>query len=124
MGVGYQLVNHSKRERITFCHIDATTAHELAGNPAAAAITTWYLLSHLDDQIAFVSDTYGDWSFPEGSRDDLQSYPDVTDHVVTALIKAGILEDRGKSWEDADEPDTVYIRDLVNIWMTKGGEDS
>ena len=124
MSVGYELVNYSKRERITFCHIDAATAHELAGYPVAAAITTWYLLNHPGDQIAFVSDTYDDWPFTDGSRDDLPSFPDVTDQVVLVLIEAGILEDRGKRWADEDEPDTVFIRDLVNIWMTRGGEVS
>lgn len=122
MAVGYELVNYSKKELISFCHIGASTAHELAGNPAAAAITTWYLLNHPGDQIAFVSDTYDDWPFAQGSRDDLSSYEDVTDIVVTSLIQAGILEDHGKSWEDADEPDTIFMRDLVNIWLNSDGE--
>ncbi len=41
MGVGYYLVNHTRREYVLYAHIDASKARELAGNPVAAAITTW-----------------------------------------------------------------------------------
>ena len=41
MGVGYSLVNRTKRERILFHGIGASTQSELAGHPAASAITTW-----------------------------------------------------------------------------------
>ena len=120
MGVGYYLINHSKGEYLVFSHVGASTARELAGNPIAASISTWYLLNHPGDRIAFVSDTYADWPFPDGSRDDLHDYPDVTDTVVTSMVQAGMLEDHGKSWADEDEPDTVYRRDLVNVWMSDG----
>jgi len=43
MGATYVLVNYSKKETIGFLHIGASKAKELAGNPVAAAITTWYL---------------------------------------------------------------------------------
>lgn len=79
MGVGYILVNHTRREQIMFMHIGANKARELAGHPAAAAITTWYLLRHPGDAIAFVSDTYGEWPFPTGSHADLASHDEVTE---------------------------------------------
>ena len=118
MGVGYILVNHTKGERVSFFHVPASKKRELAGNSAAAAIIAWYLLENCGDNISFVSDTDDDWPFPEGSKDNLSSYPDVTDRIIDALIENEILSDHGKSYVDPDEPDTVYERDLRNIWMS------
>lgn len=117
MGVGFILVNHSRREAITFAHLPASQMRELAGNPVTAAATTWYLLRHREDRVAFVSDTHDEWPFPAGSRADLQDFTDITDQVVEQLIEAGILRDNGIAWADEDEPDTVYERDLANVWM-------
>jgi hypothetical protein len=118
MGVGYNLVNFTKKEMVGFIHVSASKKHELAGNPAASAITTWYLLENAGDKISFVSDTNEDWPFPEGSKKDLLLYPDVTDRVIDALIANGILSDQGRNYVDPDEPDTVYERDLCNIWCS------
>ncbi len=117
MSVGYSLVNVSKRQIISFAHIPASTVRELAGNPVAAAISTWYLLQNQGNAIAFVSDTYDDWPFPTGGRDDLSEYEDVTDTIVNSLVEAGILADEGIAWADPAEPDRVYIRALRNRWM-------
>ena len=116
MGVGYILVNQTRRECVMFMHVNASKARELAGNPAAAAITTWYLLHHRGDAIAFVSDTYEEWPFSSGSYADLNTYSEVTDRVVDELIRAEILADHGKSYVDEDEPERVFIRDLRNVW--------
>ena len=116
MGIHYTLVNQSKREHLAFAHIGAGTKHELAGNPAAAAILVWYLLEHPGDRIAFVSDTYEDWPFPEDSKADLCNYRDATDEVVAALVEAGVLADEGREVFDAEEAE-VYVRRLRNIWM-------
>lgn len=118
MGVGYILVNHTRREKIMFLHVAASTACEIAGNPAAAAITAWYLLQHPGDDIAFVTDTHGDWPFRSGRVSDLESYAEVTDRVVEQLIEAEVLADCGKSFIDPVKPDTVYVRDLRNVWWT------
>lgn len=118
MGVGYILVNYSRKELISFAHIPASTAKELAGNPVSAAITTWYLLQHAGDAIAFLSDTYGEWCFPTGTRDEISNYLDVTDKVVESLIEAGILADLGIEWADKDKPDEIYMRGLKIIWMS------
>ncbi len=56
MGVGYELINKSKKEVITFSHLPASKERELAGNPVTAAITTWYLLKNLGDMIQFIPD--------------------------------------------------------------------
>lgn len=117
MGVGYLLVNHTRREQVRFAHLPASTATELAGNPIPAAVTTWYLIRHSGEQIAFVSDTYGDWPFPSGSPADVAGYPDVTDDIVTQLIEARILRDDGIAWADETEPQAVYMRALKNVWM-------
>lgn len=117
MGVGYVLVNHTRSEVITFAHLPASKARELAGNPVTAALTTWYLLHHPVDRVAFVSDTNVDWPFPTGSRGDLASYTDITDRVVAELVAVGILRDEGIAWADQAEPQTVYVRALRNVWM-------
>jgi hypothetical protein len=116
MGVGYTLVNQTKKEQIGFIHIPASKALELAGNPVSAAILAWYMLENLGDQISFVSDTYGDWPFP-GDRNQLSEYTDMTDIVVSALIDARILVENGIAYADKDEPDTIYLRALRNRWM-------
>lgn len=117
MGVGYVLVNRSRAQFISFAHLPTSKVKELAGNSVSAAITTWYLLQNPGDEIAFVSDTDGRWPFSKGIREDLSEYEDVTDDVVQQLIDATILRDDGVAWADPDEPETVYIRDLKNIWM-------
>lgn len=117
MGVGFVLVNHTRREVITFAHLPASKALELAGNPVTAAVTTWYLLEHRTDHVAFVSDTCDDWPFSAGCRAELAEFTDVTDAVVQQLFEAGILRDNGIAWSDEDEPEAVYERDLVNVWM-------
>jgi hypothetical protein len=117
MGVGFVLVNHTRREAIRFCHLPACTAREIAGNPVASAVATWYLLHHPADRTAFVSDTHEDWPFPSGSPAELASYPDVTDEVVAELVKEGILRDDGVAWADESDPDSVYVRALRHLWM-------
>ncbi len=116
MGVGYILVNWTKKEHIHFLHIGADTARELASHPASAAITTWYMLHHLDDRVAFVTDSYDDWPFPDGTKDDLDTYREITDEVVTELVENRILIDEGRRIIFEDEPD-IYLRELrMNGW--------
>lgn len=117
MGVGYILVNQTRREVIGFDRLPVSKARELAGNPVSAAITTWYLLQHRGEQIAFVSDTEDDWPFPTGSAVDFSGYNDVTDEVVRQLIEASILRDDGIAWVDQTEPESIYYRALTNVWM-------
>jgi pyridoxine/pyridoxamine 5'-phosphate oxidase len=118
MGVGYMLVNYTKKEMIRFSHIPASKARELAGNPVSAAMVTWYMLENCGDNIAFVSDTYDDWPFP-GDDKQLSDYLEITNQVVDSLINAEILVDEGIEWADEDEPDTIYMRALRNRWMDK-----
>lgn len=117
MGVGYMLVNHTRREVLKFAHLPASKAPELAGNPVTAAITTWYLLHHTEDRVAFVSDTYGEWPFSSGSHADLAEYTEVTDQTIGQLVEAAILRDDGIAWADEAEPHAVYERALRNVWM-------
>ncbi len=122
MGTGYNLINYTKRETVCFYHVPATKKNELIGNPAASMITTWYMLNNLGDQISFVSDTYGEWPFPEGNQQDQFSYPDVTDNVIETMIKGGFLKDCGFVYQDETEPETVYERDLRNAWWPDAGK--
>ena len=120
MGVGYRLVNQTRNEVVAYLHLPASKANELAGNPVAAAVTTWYMLRCRGDHIAFVSDTQGEWPFSAGSPEDLPGYREVTDRVVAELIEVGIVRDDGNAWSDPGEPGTVYERVLTSIWMENG----
>jgi hypothetical protein len=110
MSVGYNLVNHTRREWIIWAHLPVSTRSELITNPVSGAITVWYLLHHPGDRIAFVSDSLGDWPFPDGSPDELATYREITDELVRKLCDEGFLRDDGMEWVDEDEPDRVYIR--------------
>ncbi len=116
MGTTYQLVNITKKEIIWFTHIGAYKALELAGNPASSAITTWYLLTHLGDQITFVSMAVEIQPLQTGSTRDVDDFTEVTDKVVEELIQNKILLDEGKVFFFDDEPQ-IYNRKLRNIWM-------
>ncbi|GGI12889.1 hypothetical protein [Gottfriedia solisilvae] len=107
MGQEFKLINKSKKEQIIYAHLPASKARELTGNPVTSAITTWYLLQNIGDEISFA--TWEDASLYE-------EYTEVTDKVVTDLIKNGIIEDNGIEIFDEDDPE-VYLRKLENIWM-------
>ena len=55
--------------------------------------------------------------FSSGNKKEMDNYVDVTDHIVQNLIDKEILEDQGFLYKDSDEPDTVYIRKIVNVWQ-------
>lgn len=85
MGVCYRLVNATKREVIHFLHVRASKAREIASNPAAAAITSRYMLQNRSDNIAFVSDADGEWPFEHVAESEEQDFAEVTDRVVADL---------------------------------------
>lgn len=118
MSAGYELVNQTKKERITYAHLEGSKARELAGNPCQASVTTWYLLKNQGDEIQFLSDTYDDWPFTSGKRGDQHSYPDKTFEVVNELIEQGILKDIGYAFQDEDEPETIYEKRIINVWTS------
>jgi hypothetical protein len=110
------LWNSTKRERIAFEHVAASTPREVTGNPAAAAIVTWYLIQNAGDEISLLADG----KVPPGlncTYSDALKLPDRTEAVVSALIAEGILKDAGFQYQDEDEPDTVFVRDLRSVWM-------
>lgn len=117
MGVGYQLVNQTKQERVSFSHLPVDKKREIVGNPVAAALVTWYLLENQGDEIQFVSDTYDEWPFKSGPKGDVFNYSDQTEALISALITAGILQDNGIEYEDEDDPQNIYIRAIKNIWL-------
>jgi hypothetical protein len=97
--------------------MDGTSARELAGNPAQAALVTWYLLNNQGDSIQFLSDTYDDWPFSSGQRNDVTAYEDVTPKYIGVLIEQGILANDGMLYVDEDDPTNVYILNLKNVWL-------
>jgi hypothetical protein len=70
----------------------------------------------------FVSDTYDDWPFPSGSKQDMKGYRDVTDEMVNALVDAEIIQDDCIAWADDKQPNEVYIRALRYVWLDENGE--
>ena len=116
MGVQYILVNESKKELISFKHLDGSKKRELAGNAAQSSIVTWYLLQNTGDNIQFVTDTHDDWPFTGSSRQDLNLYLDKTEGIIEDLIVNEVLGDFGKSYVDGDDPENIYVRDIRNVW--------
>ena len=57
MGVFYSLVNFDRQYILSYDRLPVGKYRELVANPAAAALTTAYLLDHLGDRISFVRDT-------------------------------------------------------------------
>jgi len=95
-----------------FLHIPVSSMCEIQRNPVSAHIVGWYKAQHPSDDIEFVSDTYDDWPFSVGSIGDLKDYEEITASVVNTLINLGAILDNGIAWQDEDEPNTVFIRDL------------
>lgn len=118
MSVTYQLVNVTKRERIIFDRLPVWRIEEITGNPASAAIVTWYLFQNSGDRIGFVTHEYEDWPFETGSHQEITNYDDVTDIYLDQLIEAGILRDNGIEFQNEIDPD-IYIRDIRNAWMPR-----
>ena len=107
MGVTYSLINRTKKEIISFIHVPAAKAREIAGNSIAASITTWYMLNHINDDITFLPET--DY-IPE-----IADYEDVTDSIIDDLIAKEIFADEGIRYVCDDEPE-LYFRKIRNIW--------
>jgi hypothetical protein len=87
MGIGYELINRSRREQIIFAHLPVNTRREICGNPVPASIATWYLAACQGDEVQLVS-VHGEWPLPHGSREETLAYTDVTDRVIQELIGA------------------------------------
>ncbi len=117
MGETCKIINASKKEQLNFTHIRASTPREFAGNPAAAAIVTWYLNINRGDYIAIVGDYDDSERLPFGlTYKEIDSWPDRTDEIVANLIEEQILKDFGRVFEDEEDPNNVYLRDLRNCW--------
>ena len=109
MGTEYILVNQTKKELISFAHLNGSKKYELVINTGQSEIVTWYLLENQGDQIQFVSDTYGEWPFSIGNRNDLSGYMDKTEDILNKLIEENVLNIKGYLYQDDDEPDDIYI---------------
>jgi len=117
VGIGYCLINKTKQEMISYCHLPASTAKELTGNSVTSAITTWYLIKNSGDEIGFVPDQYreDDWPYKDITWKHIKNYNDLTDSIIHELIEMKILVDNGIEIFDKNEPD-IYIRLLKNVW--------
>ncbi len=86
--------------------------NEIMGNEVSSLIVRWYKDQNANDEIDLVSDTYNDWPFSGGDRSEMTSYKEITEEIISILIKKGFVTDLGLEWQDEDEPETVYIRKL------------
>lgn len=118
MGVGYWLINKTKKECISYLHIPANAAKKLTVNPVAATITSWYLLKNSGYEIGFVPDQYNEknWTYKDSTEEEILNYKDLTDETIKELIELKILKDNWIEIIDEDEPD-IYMRRLESIWM-------
>ena len=114
VGPAIVLWNATKQEHVSFYHVGASTKREVAGNPASAAIVTWYLAHNVGDQISLQAES-DDRNLPNQVYSEAVRHPDRVEHVVAALIEAGILEDAGFHFRDDQDPQ-AYVRNLRNIW--------
>ncbi|NVJ61915.1 MAG: hypothetical protein HWE27_16105 [Gammaproteobacteria bacterium] len=96
-----------------FLHLPVSTMREILMHPVSSYIVDWYKKQYPHDDIDFVSDTFDDWPFETGSREDLANYEEITDELLDTLVEQGVIIDNGFEWQDKDEPDTVFIRDLA-----------
>ena len=122
MSIHYQLVNVTKQERVDLRGVGARTKHEIAGSPAAAAVVAWYMVEHARDRISFVGDDIDEkhpgWPLRGVTRDEMERFPDMLGEVVTALVAANVLEERGRA-SVPEENGVSVVRDLRNIWRTR-----
>jgi hypothetical protein len=120
MPVGYSLVNYSKKEKIIFLHLPVNTMNEIMENDASNLIVRFYKQQNAGDEIDFVSDTYNDWPFSGGDKSEITTYKEITEEIVSALLRKGLIVDLGIEYQDEDEPDNIYIRKLaINCNRTK-----
>ena len=119
MGVGYTLINATRRERLAFAHIPATTRWEIIGHPVAASMVACYLLQHIGDDIRFVPDDGSCWPFDSISPEEPQHIPEKTEHVVAALIREEMRVEQGRESFDEHDPE-CYMRRLVRVWSGGG----
>ena len=120
MSVGYSLVNYSKKEKIIFLHLPVNTMNEIMENDASNLIVRFYKQQNAGDEIDFVSDTYNDWPFSGGDKSEITTYKEITEEIVSALLRKGLIVDLGIEYQDEDEPDNIYIRKLaINCNRTK-----
>ncbi|QQO07631.1 hypothetical protein [Breznakiella homolactica] len=120
MGIGYILVNKTKREAISFYRLPVNTMREISGNPVSAAIVTRYLFKNPCDCIAFCPDNINSddpsWPMAGLSWEDINGFKDVTGELIDDLIRNKILRDDGILFQDGDDPD-IFIRKISNIGM-------
>ena len=111
----YLLVNFTKKEFVMFKFSDGT-AKALAGDPAAAAVITWYFLNNLGDHVSLISESFIGWP-ASIDRKDFGSYREVEDEVIDSLLSSGILIDDGtETYTDEDLGIERSRRILRNIW--------
>ena len=112
MGVGYRLVNTTKKEIIKYLNLPVEKKGEICSSHVASKITTLYLLENMGDNISFVPDQYNekDWPLSETKSSDLDDYLEVTEVWLTKAESGGYISGRTKEIIDEDEPELFVWR--------------
>ncbi len=120
MGMGYNLVNIDKKQRVGFYNINTgIKLRELSGTIIASTIVTYYLLTNTGDRIGFINDTEESFIVcgKNYKSDYFINFVDVTEKIIEELIEEGIVKDNGILW--IDKENNLFNRDLINIWDPK-----
>lgn len=113
MGLGFFLVNFTKKEMLFFHEISGDKAREVAGTASSASIVSWYMIKNMSDYISFVPEQDDEWFFSISLKEILDSFSDVTEYVIKDLVKNEVLKDNGYIYLDDDK--SIRIRVLKNI---------
>lgn len=97
MSTYFYLVNHSKKQIVSFDNLPVTTIKEIASNPVSSAIVTWYLYENLGDNITFISE------YDENFEVYYNGYKEMTHQIIDSLIHSQI--------SIAEQPTKLYVFD-------------
>ena len=111
MSVGYQLVNITKHELISFRHLPVEKKSEICSNNTASKLVTLYLIENIGDEISFFPDQFKseEWNL-RVSISEIMSYKDVTSSYIDKAEHEGFLSNREKVVIDEDDPELFYWR--------------
>lgn len=108
------LINKTKKEYLIFANLPFSKPNEILANEVACLLVTWYLLNNKGDEVLFIYDYEGYDSISAYSSNTIDDYTEVTESSLDILISLGLLEDKGKIWQDDDDP-SIYERDIRRI---------
>jgi hypothetical protein len=109
MGVGYKLVNVTKKEIVRFFNLPVEKRGEICLHHVASKIVTMYMIDNMGNEISFVPDQYyeEDWPLRVG-MDEVKGYREVTEELLQKAEKEGFIKGRKKVFVFEDDPNMFY----------------